>query len=709
MKAVGNGFVWVILLLGGSCTIWAQSNADCLACHSDSSLTMKKKGQEIQLYVNQDLLKHSAHESLECVNCHQGFDPASMPHAKVSKPVQCQSCHDTGPYDKSVHGVVLGIEGCSACHGKHNILSPKNPESTANRSHLVSTCGRCHKMEDERYSRSRHGMALADGAKGAPSCTDCHGSHTVLPASDPESTLYKTKEPAVCLKCHLDNAQVREQVGLSAGFISDYKASIHGVALAGGNLKAPSCSSCHGAHDVELGSNQASHVSRFRVPETCGQCHGDIVKIYSESIHGKALKAGNMGVPNCTDCHGEHQIFAPNDPRSRVALKNVSARVCAECHNSVRLTQKYGLASQRFASFEDSFHGLASREGIVQVANCASCHGFHNVKPSSDPTSTINAANLPTTCGKCHQGANANFTKGAVHLVIAPTTEPILYWIRTFYLLMIAGVVGGMLVHNAFDFVHKSRHRFALRQGRIEREHFGPNKYLRMSVGERIQHASLAISFITLVITGFMLKFPEAWWVVPIHRWNEQLFAWRGIIHRIAGVIMIVVSLYHVYYIFLVPRGKLLLRNLLPDPKDLAEFWGMAKYYAGRSKEKPKFGRFAYIEKAEYWALIWGVIVMGGTGIVLWFNSYFISKITLLGWNIAEAIHYYEAWLATLAIIVWHFYFVIFNPSVYPLNTVCITGTLTEEEMAEEHARELEEILAVQAEESDSEDPSYIR
>ncbi len=698
MRAVVNGLLVSALLLVVPCAMWGQSNEDCLACHGEPGMVKHSKGQEIQLYVDKDLLKHSVHESLSCVDCHQGFNPSETPHAKVVRPVQCQTCHDIGGYDKSIHGAALGAEGCSSCHGNHNILSPKNPDSRVNRGHVVSTCGKCHSDEDERYSRSKHGASLAAGVTGAPSCVDCHGSHTIVPVSDEGSVLYKTKEPGVCLRCHLDNPQVRQQVGISAGFISDYKESIHGVKLAGGDLQAPSCSNCHGAHDMALGSNENSLVSKFKVPDTCGKCHGQIVATYYESIHGTALKAGNRDAPNCTDCHGEHQILAPGDPRSRVAMKNVSARVCAVCHNSVVLTQKFGLASERFASFEDSYHGLASKEGSVEVANCASCHGYHNIKSSSDPKSTINKANLPTTCGKCHQGANENFTKGAVHLVIAPATEPVLYWIKVFYITLIVLIIGGMFAHNLIDFTVKAKLRFAMRRGLIALEHFSPAQYLRMSLSERIQHASLAISFITLVITGFMLKFPDAWWVAPIRQWNERLFSVRGLVHRIAGVVLLAVSVYHVYYITFVPRGKKLIRDLLPKILDVKEFWGMGKYYLRRSASKPKLGRFAYMEKAEYWALIWGVIVMGGTGVILWFNTYFISKFTLLGWNIAQAVHYYEAWLATLAIIVWHLYFVIFNPSVYPLNTACVTGTLTEEEMADEHPRELEEIRSVQME-----------
>jgi len=673
----------------------SQSSEDCLACHSQPGMAMQKRGQEIQLTVSKTVLQRSVHGSLSCTDCHQGFNPAEMPHAKKIEPVKCQTCHDVTGYDASIHGATLGVEGCKACHGNHSILVPANPDSKVHRSRVAATCAKCHKEEDDRYIRSKHGSAMVEGTRGAPTCLDCHGgAHTILPASEPASAVYKTKEPDVCLKCHLNNPQVRQEVGLSAGFINGYKESVHGVNLATGNLKAPSCSSCHGAHDMAIGSSPFSLVGKFKVPDTCGKCHGQIVATFYDSVHGKALKVGNPSAPNCTNCHGEHQIFAPNDPRSTVSGRNVSARVCAECHNSVALNQKYGLASQRFASFEDSFHGLAAKSGSVQVANCASCHGVHNIKPSSDPTSTINAANLPVTCGKCHQGANSNFSKGAVHVVIAPATEPVLYWVRTFYIAMIVIVVGGMAVHNWLDFLVKARHRFAVRRGDVTPEHFGPASYLRMSLNERIQHATMASSFIILVITGFMLKFPDAWWVIPVRQVSEKLFAVRGIIHRVAGVAMIAISLYHLYYILFVRRGKQLIRDLLPKPQDAGEFWGTVKYYLRISKVKPKYGRFAYIEKAEYWALIWGTIIMGITGIVLWFNNYFMGLLTLLGWNVAQAIHYYEAWLATLAIVVWHFYFVIFNPSVYPLNTAFVTGTLTEEEMVDEHPRELEEILA---------------
>ncbi len=667
---------------------------------------MKKGGQTVSLFVEAGKLKNSVHGSADCVDCHKGFKADVMPHAKVMRAVDCQSCHEIAAYEKSVHGRNDGTAGarkpehvaasCKACHGTHDILSPDDPKSPTNRTHLSGVCGQCHEDVTRHFTRSAHGMALERGIKGAPTCVDCHGEHNVEETASKQSPVYKGHEARVCLKCHLDNPEVRQRVGPSAGFIAGYEASIHGVALASGNEKAATCSDCHGAHDMKKGSNPTASVNKWNIPQTCGRCHTEVAKTYNESIHGKALQWGNKEAPACTDCHGEHQIYAPEDPRSRVAAKNVSVQVCAPCHSSVRLNEKYGLAAERFKTFEDSYHGLASRGGQVQVANCASCHGVHNIKPSSDPTSTISKANLAATCGRCHPRANNNFAKGSVHLILAPNGDKVLYWIRVVYLGLIAGVIGGMLVHNGLDFLKKSRHMMAVRSGRIPQHHYGSAQYVRMTVNERIQHALMFSSFIVLVFTGFMLKYPDAWWVIPIRQLSEKVFAVRSITHRIAGLVMICVSLYHLYYILFIKRGRRFALDMLPKIEDVRNLWAQARYYTGLSRSKPLFHRFGYIEKAEYWALVWGVIVMASTGIILWFDNFFINLMTKLGWDISRAIHYYEACLATLAIVVWHFYFVIFNPEVYPMNTAWWNGKLTEEEMANEHPLELEQIRAEQ-------------
>jgi cytochrome b subunit of formate dehydrogenase len=155
---------------------------------------------------------------------------------------------------------------------------------------------------------------------------------------------------------------------------------------------------------------------------------------------------------------------------------------------------------------------------------------------------------------------------------------------------------------------------------------------------------------------------------------------------------MVGAALYHVFYIFFVPRGKQLVRDLVPKVQDVKDAIAVLRYNLGISKAKPLFGRFSYIEKSEYWALVWGTVVMAATGIVLWFDNMFLGLSSKLFLDVATTVHYYEAWLATLAIIVWHIYFVIFNPDVYPMNLAWLKGTITEEEMEEEHPLELDKI-----------------
>jgi cytochrome b subunit of formate dehydrogenase len=231
-------------------------------------------------------------------------------------------------------------------------------------------------------------------------------------------------------------------------------------------------------------------------------------------------------------------------------------------------------------------------------------------------------------------------------------------------------------------------------RGLIREEHYGHSLYLRMTLNERIQHISLAASFILLVITGFMLSYPNAWWVSHIRDISSDAFEARSLLHRISAVVMVGVSLYHIYYVIFTKRGKELIKDLLPRYMDIRDAIDIAKYNLGISKIKPKLDRFSYVEKAEYWALVWGTVVMTVTGVIMWFDNTFMGLLTKLGYDIARTVHYYEAWLAFLAIVVWHFYFIIFNPDVYPMNLAWWKGTISEEEMAEEHALEYERLKA---------------
>ena len=686
--------------------ILPQSNDDCLTCHSDNTLTTEKNGKEISLFVDQKVFEHSAHGKLQCIACHIGFNIDDIPHKENIQPINCESCHTNAPIKHPFHPQMINANGvnggkdvnCKGCHGTHDIISPKVPGSKFSSTNIVKACGSCHPDKEKEFETSAHANGLREGVKGAPNCFTCHKNQIVAFGTVKDSTQLKINQEKLCLSCHLDNPEIRSRTAPSAGFISSYTNSVHGKALLDGNGKAANCVNCHTAHKVKGTSDPTSTVNRFNIPNTCGQCHANIEKEYKESIHGvEALQKGSSDAPVCVDCHGEHNILKPSNPLAPTSNANVSREVCSRCHASITLATKYGLNPNRWSTFQNSYHGLALQGGATTVANCGSCHGVHLILPPDNPKSSVYRGNLEKTCGKCHPGANKNFTVGDIHATQKEKSDPIIYWISLIYIIMIVSIIGAMLLHNILDFLKKAKIKKLKQMGYIVEEKHGHALYLRMNLNERIQHMLFTISFIILVITGFMLQFPNSWWVTHIRDTVSNAFDYRSILHRIFAVLMIGTSLYHIYYISFTERGKQLIKDLLPNRQDLKDAIGVARFNLGLSKEKPKLDRFSYIEKAEYWALIWGTIIMSATGLVMWFDNTFIGLFTLLGWEVSRTIHYYEAWLATLAIIVWHFYFVIFNPDIYPMNMSWITGKMTEEEMAEEHPKELEKIKEQQA------------
>jgi cytochrome b subunit of formate dehydrogenase len=690
----------MVLIVLASMIVSAQTTADCLACHEDKSLTKERNGKVISLFVDRAVQLKSPHAKLVCTACHIGFDAQNLPHKEKIEPVNCFACHKDAVTRHAFHGPVLKAKGqggelvaaCKLCHGTHNVVVVKSTDAKQRGARLIEICGACHTKVKETFVASEHGKALAGSIAGAPDCITCHRYPISKISTGIDTAQFKRAQEKVCLSCHLDDPNVKARTSQTAGFIASYDASVHGSAIARGNGKAANCVDCHGSHEMNKGSNPTSRVNKQNITQTCGKCHATIAMAFQSSIHGVAILKGVTEAPTCTNCHGEHNILKHTDPKSPVAAGNVSLQVCSPCHSSVKLSQKYGFTSDRYQSFANSYHGLAGKHGSVEVANCASCHGVHDIKPSSDSTSRISKNNLVKTCGKCHPGANENFTKGSVHVIAETGQDDILYFVTTVYIILIAVVLGGMVIHNLLDFIKKSKRQLMYRRGLLPRTYPGHRLYLRMTLEERIQHGTLLLSFFTLVLTGFALRFPDAWWVFGISRISPMMFELRGILHRIAAVILVMVSFYHLYYILFTERGKELIRDLLPVWKDVTDAIGVMKYNLGFSRVKPRFARFSYIEKSEYWALVWGTMVMAVTGVILWFDNTFLGLITKLGWDVARTIHYYEAWLATLAIIVWHFYFIIFNPDIYPLNLAFWKGTLTEEEMEEEHPLELEEI-----------------
>ena len=617
-----------------------------------------EKGKDISIRPE----KHAAsvHGILGCTDCHTTIK--DFPHpAKIPK-VKCETCHGEQAADsaKSIHAV-LGEDACSGCHGNVHEITVATKLQPAR-------CAECHASEAKEFSQSIHGQAAKAGDPDAPTCTACHGPvHQIQASSDPASKVAKRNQPAACARCHADPGFLSRHKIPVLQPVEQYLQSVHGRAVLQGK-NAAVCSDCHSSHAILPARDAQSTVSHWNVAATCAQCHKEIARQFNESVHGEALKAGVRDAPDCTNCHGEHLILEPSNPASALNAANISTQTCGRCHGDARMTRLYDLPADRLPSYADSFHGLAVREGTLTAANCASCHGVHDILPSSDPRSTVNAANLRKTCGQCHQGIGEKLAIGPVHVRISTgPAHPVVQWIRGIYLVIIPLTLGFMVLHNLLDWVAKLR--------RHRRPEYSQEHIVRMNLWFRIAHWGMMLSFPTLVFTGFALKYPDSWWSAPFLLWGRHE-AFRGTLHRIAAVVLIASTLYHFIHLALNRRDRALLGAMLPKYKDLTDLLQVVRYNLGSSKDEPQFGKFNYAEKMEYWAFLWGTAVMAASGFLLWFNNFALRHFPKWITDAATAVHWYEALLATFSILLWHFYLVIFDPLVYPMDTAWLDGKI---------------------------------
>ncbi len=536
-------------------------------------------------------------------------------------------------------------------------------------------------------------LALAAKPLSNSDCLDCHSDKTLTTTNTAGRTISLFVDVArlaasvhatnACVSCHTDVGLKHPDDNVPARAVdcdrcharasASYTLSVHGLALAAGRADAAGCEDCHGTHDMPAPTAPDSPLYFTRQGATCGACHDREAADVAASVHGRATAAGFRDAPTCTDCHDEHKIHSLKASTPMM----ISGAVCAKCHASERINTKFNLPADRVATFFNSYHGLAAQYGSTVAADCASCHGYHRILPSSDTNSSINRIHLVETCGRCHRGANENFSFGKIH--VDGTTANggdglggrVNGWVRQVYLLLIFGTIGGMLVHNGMLFGRKLARRLSP----------GSRTVLRMNRPQRWQHGLLAASFIVLALTGFALKYPDSW-VGHLLGSSEPFRRWT---HRFSGLLLLAVGLVHLVYILHSPAGRQLVRDLLPVRQDLRDLQAMIGYLGGWRADKPRLGRFGYAEKLEYWAVIWGTLIMGFTGMVIWLKLDVTEFLPRWVVDVALMIHYYEAVLACLAILVWHFYHVIFDPDVYPVNPACWDGRVSEHWQHEEH------------------------
>lgn len=632
-----------------------KQDESCLACHGEAGMT-SASGKSISI----DPARHAAsvHGTLDCNDCHKTIK--DFPHPSKIVKVQCATCHadEASHASASIHGAADVT--CQSCHGDpHEVAAAAQTK--------LAKCAQCHADEVKQFRQSIHGQAAVAGDPDAPDCVSCHGpAHQIQVSSDAASPVAKNNLPGTCAFCHSNQEFLSRHKIPFARPVELYRQSVHGRAVADGDGAAASCSDCHGSHGILPSQDARSKVNHWNIAVTCGHCHADIARTYLESVHGQAMKAGVSAAPACSDCHGEHLILGPKDRGSLVNAARVSMATCGRCHSDERLALRYNLPSDRVPSYADSYHGLASRGGSQSVANCGSCHGVHNIFPSTDSRSTVNAANLGKTCGNCHAGAGDHFVIGPVHVqTTTGPAHPVVKWIRWTYLALIPMTLGFMILHNLLDLLSKLIRR--------QPRHETGGQVSRMNLHFRIAHWGVILSFPALVFTGFALKYPEAWWARPLLLWEGHC-AFRGLVHRSAAVVLIAATVYHVIHLAVNRRDRLFLKAMLPQLKDATDLVQVFSHNLGLTKIEPQFAKFNYAEKVEYWAFMWGTVVMTISGFLLWFNNFTLRHFPKWVSDAATAVHYYEALLATFSILLWHFYMVIFDPLVYPMDTAWING-----------------------------------
>ena len=322
----------------------------------------------------------------------------------------------TNAAGKAVSLFVDEAKFAASIHAKHSVHElPRRHHRGAASRQLHREAGLLHPVppgRDGDLPESDHGLAIHKGVPEAASCKDCHGSnHYLLNYRNPDSPVYRANIPQTCARCHGNTAEMEKFHLRQRSPVVSYDKSVHGLALLEkSDMNAAVCTDCHGSHDLHKSTNPASKLYWQNVPDTCGKCHENVEQTYMRSVHGKAVKGGVRDAPVCTDCHGEHTIAAVKLASLRVSPANIP-ETCGQCHAAQRIVTH--TACRRTCSAPTCRVSTAWRCKAARrrSANCASCHGVHDILPSSDPLSSVNPTNLPQTCGKCHPGIGTRLAR----------------------------------------------------------------------------------------------------------------------------------------------------------------------------------------------------------------------------------------------------------------------------------------------------------
>jgi predicted CXXCH cytochrome family protein len=609
------------------------SDKTCLTCHENEGIHKMVDGQQVSLSVNVNDLVGSAHNNITCVKCHSDVT------ANIARP-----CETADQVD------------CSSCHAE----------------------------EADIYFSSGHGTEYFAKNPKAPYCTDCHGSHVVKKTEDETSPTFRSAVPKLCGSCHNDDESATGNADLKEkNVFHDYSSSVHGKSLAEkGLLSAAICTDCHTTHLNLKEEDERSSVNPANLAKTCGQCHKGIYDEYTQSEHGHKDNTGDKKFPTCETCHSAHQISNVHEDKF---MSEITSQ-CGQCHGELAET------------YLETYHGKVYQLGYNDAARCSDCHGAHNIYRMDNPKSTISPRNIVETCKKCHEDANMKFTGYLTHATHYDKSNfPWLYytfWAMTGLLLSVFAFFG---LHTLL-WIPRSLGAM-IKKKKKHKKIEGKQIYIRrFSKKNRITHVFIIVSFLMLALTGMILKFAYMNWA----KFLSDLIGGAlvaGRIHRIAAVITFGYFIFHVVSLLKIKFNKGLTfskfifgpNSLMFNKKDIQDFWGSIKWFIGIGK-RPKYGRWTYWEKFDYFAVFWGVVVIGSTGLMLWFPEFFTRF--LPGWliNVAQIIHSDEALLAVGFIFTVHFFNTHLRPEAFPMDTVIFTGHVPIDEYRKDRPHEFDEL-----------------
>jgi cytochrome c551/c552/cytochrome b subunit of formate dehydrogenase len=554
---------------------------------------------------------------------------------------------------------------CLGCHGNEGFAMP-GADGKPRPLHV----------EQDRFEHSVHGKRQ---------CVECHKDITEIP-----------HQPGVdrkvsCITCHDDlwkaaqkdgKTEENARLGVVVDQIDRYMKSVHARPSRDDQSRTnATCYNCHNAHYVyPLGTQQRADF-RLDIPNTCGACHAVQREQYSTSVHGReVLGRRNPAAAVCSDCHTTHDVERPATDSTKVAI----TKNCGNCH------------AESFKSYTQTYHGQVHKLGYGYTAKCFDCHGGHAVQRVADPASRVHPANRLDTCRRCHENASAGFLTFAPHATTDDFERYPQVWIATkFMIALLVGVFVFFWTHTALWFYREWQDRKA----RQTRPHVtgvavvpDEKQFQRFGPIWRLAHLVFAISVMTLVLTGMAVFFGEtAWAQFVVAMFGSPKVA--ALVHRSAAAVMLGIFFIHlVYLVIRIGRNWRGFRwfgpvSLVPNWQDAKDMVAMFAWFLGR-RPRPQFDRWTYWEKFDYWAVFWGMAIIGGSGFMLAVPEATAS--ILPGWvfNVATIVHGEEAVLAAVFLFTVHFFNNHFRPDKFPLDKVMFTGAVPLEEFKREHALE---------------------